>query len=68
VRQSAQISDMESQRKTYLQSDQSLENLNPEEIRLSRADFEAVLAVVQDPPEPNEALKSGFRWYKALIS
>jgi hypothetical protein len=59
---------MESQRKTYLQSDESLENLNPEEICLSKTDFDAVLVVVQDPPEPNEALKSGFRWYKALTS
>lgn len=59
---------MEAPRKINLHSNESLEQQNSEEIRFSEEDFRTLLAVIENPPEPNEALKSGFRWYKALIS
>jgi len=59
---------MEASRKIHPYSDQPLGNLEAEEIKLSEADFNALLLVLENPDEPNEALKSGFRWYKSLIS
>lgn len=58
---------MEKPRKINLQSTESLEQ-NAEEIIFSEEDFRALLVAIENPPEPNEALESGFRWYKALIS
>jgi hypothetical protein len=36
----------------------------PEEEVLSEADWSAFYVALVALPEPNEALKSGFRWYK----
>jgi uncharacterized protein (DUF1778 family) len=59
---------MEASRKIHPHSDQPLGSLKAEEIKLSEADFNDLLLVLENPDEPNEALKSGFRWYKSLIS
>jgi uncharacterized protein (DUF1778 family) len=59
---------MEASRKIHPQSNPALGNLEAEEFKLSEADFNNLLLVLENPPEPNEALKSGFRWYKSLVS
>jgi len=59
---------MEASRKIHPQSAQALGNLEAEELSLSEADFSDFLLALENPPEPNEALKSGFRWYKSLVS
>jgi hypothetical protein len=52
----------------YADSIESQERRDLSGEKLSETDFDALCAIVLDPPEPNEALKSGFRWYKSLIS
>jgi uncharacterized protein (DUF1778 family) len=59
---------MGASRKIHPHSDQPLGSLEAEEIKLSEADFSELLLLLENPPEPNEALKSGFRSYKNLIN
>ena len=59
---------METSRKIHPQSTHALGNLEAEELSLSEADFNDLLLVLENPPEPNEAFKSGFRWYKSLVN
>jgi hypothetical protein len=35
---------------------------------LSDSDFEALSPALIDSPEPNEALKEGFRWYRQFTA
>jgi hypothetical protein len=35
---------------------------------LSEPDFAALFSALTEPDEPNEALKSGFRWYRKLTA